>query len=207
MAVKEVNYRSFGAFIPARVLWDETLNFRQKVLFGCIQNLANERGYCWASNKYLGECLDVHPMTISKDVQTLKESGLVTPFEEVTEAGSHRRLLLTPLSQMTQTPKSNDLPPPKSSDLPYKNNIDNNSNNIEFNKFWDLYGHKKDRFKCQKKFSKLKSEEIKKIFEVLPSYVESTPDLKYRKYPLTWLNGKCWEDELEPKQKHFLENY
>ena len=33
-------------------------------------------------------------------------------------------------------------------------------------------------------------------------YVKSTPDPKFRKNPLTWLNGKCWEDEIiQPKIK------
>lgn len=64
----------------------------------------------------------------------------------------------------------------------------------DFSKFWSLYNKKVDSKKCKDKFIKLSKAEIEKIIEVLPSYVYSTPDVQYRKNPLTWLNGKCWED-------------
>lgn len=64
-----------------------------------------------------------------------------------------------------------------------------------FEEFWDLYGKKSDRSKCESKFSKLNQSEVEKIFQVLPSYIALTPDVKYRKNPQTWINGKCWNDE------------
>lgn len=79
-------------------------------------------------------------------------------------------------------------------------NNDNNDNNVnksinsDFDVFWDAYDKKVDKFKCQAKFNKLGKEEIEKILSVVKSYVESTPDIKFRKNPLTWLNGKCWND-------------
>lgn len=65
-----------------------------------------------------------------------------------------------------------------------------------FEEFWDLYAKKDARPKCESKFKKLKPEEIEKIFEVLPAYVASTPDKQFRKNPYTWLNNKCWNDEI-----------
>jgi hypothetical protein len=66
-----------------------------------------------------------------------------------------------------------------------------------FAEFWDMYGKKVDSKKCQAKFNKLTKSEIEKLFEVLPRYIQSTPDKQYRKNPLTWLNGKCWNDEIQ----------
>ena len=37
--------------------------------------------------------------------------------------------------------------------------------------------------------------------DVVVSYVLSTPDVKFRKNPLTWLNGKCWNDEISIYQQ------
>jgi hypothetical protein len=37
--------------------------------------------------------------------------------------------------------------------------------------------------------------EIDKIFETLPFYLKSTPDIKFRKNPTTYLNQRTWEDE------------
>jgi hypothetical protein len=74
-----------------------------------------------------------------------------------------------------------------------KNNISLSLEN-DFNFFWDKYGKKNDSKKCKDKFIKLKRDEIDIILKVVESYVNSTPDLQYRKNPLTWLNGKCWND-------------
>lgn len=65
-----------------------------------------------------------------------------------------------------------------------------------FAEFWDLYGKKSDSSKCKAKFSKLSKGDIELIFERLPAYIKSTPDKQYRKNPITWLNGQCWNDEI-----------
>lgn len=75
-----------------------------------------------------------------------------------------------------------------------------------FDKFWSVYDKKQDRAKCEKKWKKLKSSEKQKIFEVLSDYIKSTPDKQFRKNPLTWLNGQCWNDEIqsdEPEKTDF----
>jgi hypothetical protein len=47
---------------------------------------------------------------------------------------------------------------------------------------------------------------IKKgINESVLDYVNSTPDVKFRKNPLTYLNGKNWNDEI--KVKHEQDNF
>lgn len=73
-----------------------------------------------------------------------------------------------------------------------------NDNILLFERFWDLYNKKSDRSKCLIKFKKLKQTEIDKIFETLPSYIIATPEIKFRKNPLTYLNGQCWNDEIPP---------
>jgi predicted phage replisome organizer len=74
-------------------------------------------------------------------------------------------------------------------------NIDNN-NISEFENFWNVYNKKIDKDKCIKAFYKLNKEEIENIIEKAKLYAQSTPDIKFRKNPLTWLNGKCWNDEI-----------
>ena len=65
-----------------------------------------------------------------------------------------------------------------------------------FSDFWNMYNKKVDKDKCYKKYIKLKESDIQKIKEHLPKYVKSTPDIQYRKNPLTYLNGGCWNDEI-----------
>lgn len=81
---------------------------------------------------------------------------------------------------------------------PIPNNKDNaQSDDFAFDKFWDMYGKKKDLKKCKTKWANIPKKDKSKIFETLPKYIASTPDIKYRKLPYTWLNGECWNDEIE----------
>lgn len=70
-------------------------------------------------------------------------------------------------------------------------------NPSRFDEFWDLYDKKRSLETCRRKFEKLSGADVDKIFEVLPKYVASTPEKKYRKDPSTWLNQRCWNDEIE----------
>ena len=65
-----------------------------------------------------------------------------------------------------------------------------------FNKWWTLYDKKRGREKCLIKWKRMTGEEQFACIAATPAYVESTPDKAYRKDPLTYLNGKCWNDEI-----------
>jgi hypothetical protein len=67
----------------------------------------------------------------------------------------------------------------------------------DFKKFWDLYDYNNGLSKCKVKFFSIKQEDIDIILKVVSDYVTSTPDKQYRKHPLTWLKGRCWEDEIK----------
>lgn len=72
-----------------------------------------------------------------------------------------------------------------------------------FEEFWNLYGIKKGRDKCEKSYSKAISSGVghEAIMNGLRGYQSEskkndTPK-EFIKNPLTWLNGKHWEDEYE----------
>jgi hypothetical protein len=70
-----------------------------------------------------------------------------------------------------------------------------------FETFWNLYDKKVERKSCYNKFMKLDLKVIEKIINVVPFYVKSTPEVKYRKNPETWINGECWNDEIKETEK------
>jgi len=74
------------------------------------------------------------------------------------------------------------------------NKNDKNNKELLFTDFWKIYDKSVDRKKCLEKFVKLPEKDIKLILEVLPIYITETKDKKFRKNPLTWLNGNCWLD-------------
>lgn len=73
--------------------------------------------------------------------------------------------------------------------------------------FWDSYGKKVDRAKTEKKWHGLSLNIRQKVLSLLPFYLIDTPEIKYRKNPLTFLNGETWKDyedrikEIEIKNK------
>lgn len=82
------------------------------------------------------------------------------------------------------------------------NNITIEQETISFEWFWQTYDKKNDRKVCEDKFNKLSFDVKEKIKLGLPNYIKSTPDIKFRKLPKTWLNGECWNDEVsEPKKE------
>lgn len=86
----------------------------------------------------------------------------------------------------------------------------NKENIIEFDTFWELYDYKKDRKKCETKWNKINLETQQKIIDYLPSYIESTPDKKFRKHPATFLNNESWNNEItenKTTEQKYKEHY
>jgi hypothetical protein len=84
------------------------------------------------------------------------------------------------------------------------NDIDNVNVNEEKNKkinfpfedWWILYDYKKNVEKCRIKWNRLSDQEKEECMVKTPDYVKSTPNKKFRKHPLTFLNNKSWNDEI-----------
>lgn len=69
-----------------------------------------------------------------------------------------------------------------------------------FDEFWDAYDKKRSRPKAEVAWRKQKpDEEVRAtIIAQAKAYREATPDKQFRKDPATWLNQRCWEDEILP---------
>lgn len=70
--MKELNW---AAVIPARFLIAKDISSTQKLLLGLISSLSNLKGYCFASNDYLSELLNVNKVTVSHAVSDLEKKG------------------------------------------------------------------------------------------------------------------------------------
>ena len=67
----------YYSVIPATVLYNKELKANEKLLYAIITSLACKEGYCFASNKYLAEKLDVNPKTISSWICDLKNKDFI----------------------------------------------------------------------------------------------------------------------------------
>ena len=69
---------------------------------------------------------------------------------------------------------------------------------FDFEKFWDVYDKKVEKPAAEKAWKKLSMDDdlFALIIDAAKKYQAATPDKTYRKNPATWLNGKCWNDEI-----------
>lgn len=84
--------KSYYAVIPANVRYSKRLSANQKLLFGEITALSNERGYCFATNSYFANLYDVDKLTISRWISALEQENFLITFEHITSSGSQRRI-------------------------------------------------------------------------------------------------------------------
>ena len=71
--------KTFSTFsvIPTEVMINKEISSTAKIVYGLISSLTNEKGYCWASNKYLGELVGKEERQISNIVSKLCKIGLL----------------------------------------------------------------------------------------------------------------------------------
>lgn len=193
---------NYWAVIPADVLHSDKLTDSEKILFAHITTLQQKSGICHASDNYLAKVTGASKSSIQRRLKKLESLFLIVReviYEDDGKTIKTRNMRLGILRNgHTPIPTADTTPMPTAD---RENNTSNNNINTidqidEFGRFWSLYGKKTGKDKCFKKWCKLKKSEKDEIFKVLPEYIKSTPDKQYRKNPLTWLNGKHWEDEI-----------
>jgi len=64
--------------IPPVVLADERLSSTDKMIYGKALGLSNQKGYCFASNDYIGEHIGVSKESVKKSLQKLYKYNLLT---------------------------------------------------------------------------------------------------------------------------------
>lgn len=70
-----------------------------------------------------------------------------------------------------------------------------------FTEFWDAYGKKTGAKPAFSSWNRLSKKDRRAAMGRVPDYVASTPDVRFRKNPSTWLNQRGWEDEMVAPQK------
>lgn len=107
-------HRSYFAIIPADVRYDKKLTANAKLLYGEITALANEKGYCWAGDRYFAELYDVSKTTIQSWIKALTDNGYITKeliYREGTKEILNRyiRIVAYPTQENLGTPTQENL--------------------------------------------------------------------------------------------------
>ncbi len=76
--------------MPRIILNDQTCSQTDKLVYGMINSLSNNKEYCYASNSYLANQLSVKEKTISNSINNLKRKKYI----DVKFINSQRRIYL-----------------------------------------------------------------------------------------------------------------
>ena len=130
------NKKSYYAIIPANVRYDKRLKLLSRMLYGEITALCNERGYCWANNRYFADLYEVSITTISTSISQLKEFGYIDVeliYKEGTKEILNRyiKIVKDPIQEILNT-SLNFFKDPLKENLK-DNNTFNNTKNTTYN--------------------------------------------------------------------------
>ena len=123
--------KNWIAVIPAKILYNKDLTDRDKIIYAIISNLTYQKSYCYASNKYISDCLNCSEKTIQRTISRLAKYNHIKSHVLRSENGTSRKIELTVATggtNMSRGVDKNDQPiGQKCLDI----NIDNNSIKIK----------------------------------------------------------------------------
>ena len=140
------NKPNYYGIIPSNVRYDKRLTPNAKLLYAEITALCNDKGYCWANNKYFADLYEVSTTSISKWISSLIEFGYLTStinYKKGTKEILNRylRLVTYPIEEKLNTPIEEKL---KDNNTIINNTI-NNKYNINFDKLLSFLNSKTGR--------------------------------------------------------------
>lgn len=212
---------AFFAILPAAVRYDKRLKPMERILYGEITALADQTGYCYASNRYFIELYGVTDRAVQKWIKDLTVCGYIT-VEVLGGAGQGRcERRITPIfslwdvrqtpeqefaipeQKFGDTPEQKFAPPPnKSSGRTIQDN--NTSTNTTracargFDRFWAAYPRKCGKGAAERSFERIRPDAalLDRMLRAIETQRQSDTWLRgYIPNPATWLNQRRWEDE------------
>lgn len=189
----EESKKSYFAIIPANVRYDKRLKLLSRLLYAEITALTNEKGYCWATNKYFAELYEVSIQTISSCISQLKEFGYIN-VEMIYKKGTKE--ILNRYIKIFEYPIKENLNTPIKEKFKDNNTDINNTINNTYNK---------DSKNKNKKFIKPTQEEIQEYVNTHSLNVDVLHFIEYYDC-LEWEGVKNWKLKLRTwsaNQNHF----
>lgn len=178
-----------------------------------ISSLCAEKGYCYASNKYLADLFKIDECTVSRKIQHLEEKNYITiKYEKCGCEIKSREIRLTKISihdlqkcqsTIDENVKENNISINKINNNK-KENIKRKDLELEFEEVWKEYPKKVGKAKSLVYYIQARNKGVDKdtILKAVINYAEEVKNVneKYIKHGSTWFNGKYWEDEIIEKE-------
>jgi hypothetical protein len=133
---------SWAAVIPNKYLYAKDINAVQKILIGLISGLSNIKGYCFATNDYFSEILDLSKVRVSQLITDLEKKGyLGRVIYRNDKQQVEKRILILIMDKEIDLPLKFTIPPIENDNTlpleiiipPIRNFKDNKNNNKNIN--------------------------------------------------------------------------
>lgn len=69
--------RNFYAILPAYVRYDNELSSTAKLMYAEIIALCNDKGYCWATNKYFSDMFKISDRQVQRTLKNLSNKKYI----------------------------------------------------------------------------------------------------------------------------------
>ncbi|MBQ4263233.1 MAG: helix-turn-helix domain-containing protein [Bacilli bacterium] len=69
--------RNFYAILPAYVRYDNELSSTAKLMYAEITALCNDKGYCWATNKYFSDMFKISDRQVQRTLKNLSNKKYI----------------------------------------------------------------------------------------------------------------------------------
>lgn len=125
-----MNETNYYAVIPAEVRYDKSLMANAKLLYGEITALCNQKGFCWASNKYFSELYGVSERSIIEWLNSLKNNGYILvnyTYKEGTKSIESRCISLVNVVKKTSSRYEEKFTEPHEEKFVDNNTLSNNT--------------------------------------------------------------------------------
>ncbi|WP_413518430.1 helix-turn-helix domain-containing protein [Carnobacterium maltaromaticum] len=200
--------KSYYAVIPANVRYDKNLIPSAKLLYGEITALCNEKGYCWAGDKYFADLYGVSKTTIQNWVKSLVDGNYISKeiiYKEGSKEILHRyiRLFGYPTQENLHIPTQEKL---RDNNTSFNTTINNtNICSNEFERLWSMHPKKQgNKVTALKNYVKARSgknavtyEFVEEALKKAISYWKTSQiETKFIPMAATWFNQNRWNDEL-----------
>ena len=191
------------------------------VLYWIADHHNSETGDCFPSINRLATLCEMSRRSVETHITALEDQGLLKRISQYRDTGgktanSYLLELTGTLENLddaqnlrmgseksahgdTQNLRMNNL---------VRNNLGNNNTYktiSEFDKWWDKYPRKVEKYKAATLFSKIMNEvEFDTLIEATEKFAEAVKDKekKFIPHPTTWLNGRRWNDPIEAPQEN-----
>lgn len=184
--------------IPNSVLYNNELTDKQKLLFCTISSLCAEKGYCRATNEYIGWMLNADKSTISRNISALQEKWFISIEIE----SNYQRKITLGKNAQGDMQKCVGGDTQKWVDINTSNKITNEQWMSKFNEFWEKRPKKEDKKKAMKKFLSLPPDKQQAAIDGIDKWKMSHRWHRWIiMWPAVYLNNERWNDEIEIEEQ------